>query len=64
MHNEKSYFGTQDGSLAICHIGVVTIEQYEPAQKLVEHGCSTVNLHRGRPTKHYLFFVVRGCETF
>jgi len=32
MHNEKSYFGTQNGSLTICHIGVVTIEQYEPAQ--------------------------------
>ena len=32
MHNENSYFGTQNGSLAICHIGVVTIEQYELAQ--------------------------------
>jgi len=32
MHNEKSYFGTENGSLTICHIGVVTIEQYEPAQ--------------------------------
>jgi len=32
MHKEKSYFVTQNGSLAICHIGVVTIEQYEPAQ--------------------------------
>jgi len=32
MHNEKSYFGTQNGSLAIRYIGVVTIEQYEPAQ--------------------------------
>jgi len=27
MHNEKSYFGTQNGSEAICHIGVVTIKQ-------------------------------------
>ena len=44
MHNEKSYFGTQNGSLEICHIGVVTIEQYE----LVQRGRSTVNLHRGR----------------
>ena len=32
MHNEKFYFRTQNGSLAICHIGVVMIEQYEPAQ--------------------------------
>jgi hypothetical protein len=24
MHNEKSYFGTQNGSLAICRIEVVT----------------------------------------
>jgi hypothetical protein len=32
MHKEKSYFGTQNGSLAICHTGFVTIEQYEPAQ--------------------------------
>ena len=32
MHNENSYFETQNGSLAIRHIGVVTIEQYEPAQ--------------------------------
>ena len=28
MHNEKSYFGTQNGSLAICHKGVVMIEQW------------------------------------
>ena len=27
MHNEKSYFGTQNGSLAICHVGVMTIKQ-------------------------------------
>ena len=26
MHNEKSYFGTQNGSLATCHIGVVMTE--------------------------------------
>jgi hypothetical protein len=32
MHNEKSYFWTQNGSLATCHIGVVMTEQYEPAQ--------------------------------
>jgi len=32
MYNEKSYFGTQNGSLAISHIEFVTIEQYEPAQ--------------------------------
>jgi len=32
MHKEKSYFGTQNGSLEICHIGVVTIKQFEPAQ--------------------------------
>jgi len=32
MHNEKVYFKTQNGSLAICHIGVVTIKQFEPAQ--------------------------------
>jgi len=32
MHNEKSYFGIKNGSLAICHIGVVTIKQLEPAQ--------------------------------
>jgi transposase len=32
MHNENSYFGTQNGSLAICHFWVVTIEQYELAQ--------------------------------
>jgi len=25
MHNEKSYFGTQNDSLAICYIGVVTM---------------------------------------
>jgi hypothetical protein len=30
MQNEKSYFGTQNGSLAIRHIGVVMMEQYEP----------------------------------
>jgi len=47
MHNEKSYFRTQNSSLAICHIGVVTIEQYEPVQQLVQHGRSTINLHRG-----------------
>jgi len=64
MHKEKSYFGTQNGSLGICHIGIVTIKQFEPAQSAVQHGCSTVNLHRGRATKRYLFFVVRGCETF
>ena len=29
---QKPYFGTQNSSLAICHIGVVTIEQYEPMQ--------------------------------
>jgi hypothetical protein len=46
MHSEKSYFGTKNGSLAICHIGLVTIEQCEPAQWLV-HGRSTVNWHRG-----------------
>ena len=32
MLNEKSYFGTQNGSLAICHVGVVTIKQFQPAQ--------------------------------
>ena len=32
MHNEKAYFGTQNGSLAICHIGVVMIKQFEPVQ--------------------------------
>jgi len=64
MHIEKSYFGTQIGSLAICHIEVVTIEQYEPAQLLVQHGRSNVNLHCGRTTKRYSFFVVRRCETF
>jgi len=48
MHNQKSYFGTQNGSLAICHIGVVTIEQCESAQLAVQHGRSAVNLHRGR----------------
>ena len=32
MHNEKSYFETQNGPLEICYIGLVTIEQYEPAQ--------------------------------
>jgi len=32
MHNEKSYFGIQNDSLAICHIGVVTIKQFELAQ--------------------------------
>ena len=32
MHNEKYYFGTQNGYLAICHIEVVTIKQFEPAQ--------------------------------
>jgi len=31
MDNEKSYFRIQYGSLAICHIGVVTINQFEPA---------------------------------
>ena len=62
MHKEKSYFGTQNGSLAICHMGVVTIEQYEPAQWLVIHGRSTVNLRRGRATKLF-FLVVRRCET-
>jgi len=56
MHKEKSYFKTQNGSLAICHIGVITIEQYEPVQQLVQHGRYTVNLHRGRATKCYSFF--------
>ena len=28
MHNKKSYFRIQNGSLAICHIGVVTIKQF------------------------------------
>jgi hypothetical protein len=64
MHNEKSYFGTQNGSLAMCRIGVVTIEQYEPAQELVQHGRSTVNFYHGRAAKRYSSFVVRGCETF
>jgi len=32
MHNEKSNFGIQNGSLAIRHIGVVTFKQVEPAQ--------------------------------
>jgi len=66
MHKEKSYFGTRNGSLAIglCHIRVATIEQHEPEQYLVNNGRSTVNLHRGRATKRYSFFVVRGCETF
>jgi hypothetical protein len=64
MHNEKSYFRTQNGSLAICHIGVMTIEQYEPAQQLIERGRSNANLRRGRAMKRYSFFVVRGCETF
>ena len=32
MHNEKSYFEIQNGSLAICHIGAVTVKQFEPAQ--------------------------------
>ena len=57
MHNEKSYFRKQNGSLAICHIGVVTIEQYEPAQYLVQRGRYNANLHRGRATGLYLFFV-------
>ena len=48
MHNENSHFGIRNGSLAICHIGVVTIKQFEPAQQAVQHGRSTVNLHRGR----------------
>ena len=30
--HEKSYFRTQNGSLAICHIEVVMIKQFEPAQ--------------------------------
>jgi len=64
MHNDKSYFGIQNGSLAIRHIGVVTIKQFEPAQYAVKHGRSTANLHRGRATKLYSFFVVRLCETF
>jgi len=34
MHNERSYFGTQNGSLVICHIGVVSIEQYEPVAQV------------------------------
>jgi hypothetical protein len=64
MYNEKSYFGTQNGSLAISDIVVVTIEQYVPVQYVVQHGRSTANLHRGRATKRYSFFVVRGCEAF
>ena len=32
MQNEKSYFGTQNGSLAICRIVAMTTEQYDPAQ--------------------------------
>jgi len=32
MHKEKSYFEIQNGYLAICHIGVVTIKQFELAQ--------------------------------
>jgi hypothetical protein len=34
MHNKKFYFKTPNGSLAMGHIGVVMIEQYEPAQQL------------------------------
>jgi hypothetical protein len=64
MHNEKSYFWTQNGSLATGHIGVVMTEQYEPAQSPIQCGRSTVNWHRGKATKLYSFFVVRGCETF
>jgi len=64
MYNEKSYFGIQNVSLAICHIGVMTIKKFEPAQYAIQHGRSTVNLHSGRATKRYSFFVVRGCETF
>ena len=44
------------GSLAICHIGVATIKQSEPAQYAVQHGRSTVSLHCGRATKRYSFF--------
>ena len=64
MHNEKYYVGIQNGSLAICHIRVRTIEQHKPEQYLVKHGRPTVNLHPGRATKRYSFFVFRGCETF
>jgi len=64
MPNQKSYFGIQNGSSAICNIGVVTIKQFEPTQYAVKHGLSTVNVHRGRATKLYSFFVVRVCETF
>jgi len=55
MHNEKSYFRTQNGSLAICHIGVITIKQFDHAQYAVQYGRSTVNLHRGRATKRFIF---------
>jgi hypothetical protein len=61
---ERSYFGTQNGSLAICHIRNVTIEQYEPAQYLIQHGRSTVNLNRERATKRRSFFVIRGRKNF
>jgi hypothetical protein len=46
-----------------CYIGVVTTQQYGPAQCLAQHGRSTVNLYRGRAEKRYSFFlVVRGCK--
>ena len=57
MHNEKSYFGTQNGSLATRHIGVVTTEQYEPAQWPIQCGRSTVDWHRPKSNESFIHFL-------
>ena len=46
-----SYRGRDDQAVWACAVAV-------------QHGRPTVNLHRGRVTKRYSFFMVRGCETF
>jgi len=58
VHNEKSYFGTQNGPLATRHIS----EQYEPAQYPTQCGRSTVNWHRAKATKLYSFLWSEGVK--
>ena len=58
MHNEKSYFGTKKkSSLAICHIGVVTIKQFEPAHRLYNMAAplSACNVEEQRSVIRFLW---------
>jgi len=58
MHNKKSYFGTQNGSLAICHIGVVMIKQFEPAYNMAAP-LSTCIVEEQRSVIRFLWSGVR-----